>query len=74
MKIIIYPFLVKKLTLLCKKARFFHNNFLKTAFYGLDLEAEPELNLSKLETGTVKNSYGSATLVADPDPVFLTLG
>ncbi len=40
---------------------------LKTAFYGLDtepeLEPEPE-PMSIIGTGTVKNSYGSATLIA----------
>jgi hypothetical protein len=41
---------------------------LKTASYGLDTEPEPEL--VKIGTGTVKNNYGSATLpftcVTDP--------
>ena len=52
--------------------------FLKFAFYGLDMELEPEPelfesrnrnqnhnNFSKVGTGTVKNSYGSITLIAN---------
>jgi hypothetical protein len=65
-------FLVKSLQF--KTVKIFPNKFLETAFYGLDTEPElePELvksrnrnrNLSKFgtRTGTVKNSYGSATL------------
>ena len=67
------------LLLIFKKARFFTKFFvfvLKTAFYGLDTyrnlnepEQEPEQesnrnrNLSKVGTGTVRNSYVFATLL-----------
>jgi hypothetical protein len=44
--------------------------FFKTAFYNLDmepeLEPEPEPLFVKSRTGTVINSYGSATLVTAP--------
>jgi hypothetical protein len=44
-----------------KKARFFAKFLLeKTAFYGLD--TKPDLELALVETGTVINSNGSATL------------
>ncbi len=64
--------LVKKLTML--KGKIFSKTFFENcAFYGLDTEPEPVLqlvksrdrncNLLKVGSGTVKNSYGSATLV-----------
>jgi hypothetical protein len=34
----------------------------KSAFYGLDMELEPEPELVKVATGTVKNNYGSAKM------------
>jgi hypothetical protein len=41
MKLIHFSIL-EKLTTLCKKARFFPKSFRKFAFYGLDMEPEPE--------------------------------
>ncbi len=35
----------------------------KTTFYGLDMELEPEPERVKVKTGTVKNNYGSVTLL-----------
>ncbi len=46
-----------------KKARFFPNCFENCAFYALETDRNRNRNLSKVRTGTVKNSYGSATLI-----------
>jgi hypothetical protein len=50
--------------MLIKKARFFTKFVFSTAFYGLVTDSQPgrEKYLSKVGTGTVKNSYGYAKL------------
>jgi hypothetical protein len=50
-------FLVKKLII--KKTKIYFEN---CALYGLYSEPEPNCYLSKVGTGTVKNSYGFAAL------------
>ncbi len=66
-------------SLLFKKPKFFYKIYFENcAFYGLGTEPEHNRNLSKVETGTVKNSYGFAALektvfwiLNDPDPTVL---